>query len=200
MFALVKCVLSVSHGNITPECGFSIDKIMLETHGYTIYKDTIVILRIVRDELNHVGSVTKFNIDKELIKEVKLSYSKYEVDRKARKALIEAQEAESIKKKEDLTKQVEATKAKELLDAEIVKCKSSLKVADDIIEDAKGYLQKALSKKNVDHELTQQALSKIENGTERKRKFENDLDIFLGKKCRNKNFFHFFIFGFYFSY
>ena len=95
--------------------------------------------------------------------------------------MIEAQEVERNKKKEDLTKQVEATKAKELLDAEIVKCKSSLKVADGIIDDAKDNLQKALSKKNVGPELTQQALSKIEIGTERKRKFENDLDI-LGKR------------------
>ena len=73
---------------------------------------------------------------------------------------------------------------------------------DDIIDDGKDNLQKALSKKNVDRELSQQALSKIEIGTERKRKFENDLDI-LGKKlktCSNENFFHFFIFGFYFSY
>ena len=73
---------------------------------------------------------------------------------------------------------------------------------DDIIEDGKGNLQKALSKKNVDRELIQQALSKIEIGTERNRKFENDLDI-LGKKLRtyrNENFFHFFIFGFCFSY
>ena len=138
LFALVKWVLSVSDDNSTPERGFSINKIMLETHRYTIYEDTIVDLRIVKDELNRVGSVTKFNSDKELIKEVKLSYSKYEADRKAREALIEAQEAERNKKKEDLTKHVEATKAKELLDAEIVECKSSLKVADEIIGDAKG--------------------------------------------------------------
>ena len=127
---------------------------MLETHGYTIYEDAIVALKIVKDELNRVGSVTKFNIDKELIKEVKLSYSKYEADRKARKVLIVAQEAKRNKNKEDLTKQVEATKSKELLDAEIVKCKSSPKVADDI-EDAKGNLQKALSRKYVVCELTQ---------------------------------------------
>ena len=167
MFALVKCVLSVSRVNSTPESRFSINKIMLETHGYTHYEDAIVALRIVKGELNLVGSVTKLNIDKELIKEVKLSCSKYEVERKARKGFIEAQEAERNKKKEDLTKKVEATQAKELLDAEIVKCKSSLKVADDIIEDAKGNLQKALSKKNVGHELTQQAFSKVEIGTER---------------------------------
>ena len=38
------------------------------------------------------------------------------------------------------------------------------------MEDAKGNLQKALSKKIVDCVLTQQDLSKIEIGTERKRK------------------------------
>ena len=94
LFALVKWVLSVSHDNSTPERGFSNNKIMLETHRYTIYEDTIVALSIVKDELNRVESVTKFNSDKELIKEVKLSYSKYEADRKAREALIEAQEGE----------------------------------------------------------------------------------------------------------
>ena len=88
-----------------------------------------------------------------------------------------------------------------MLDSEIAKCKSSLKVADDIIEEAKGNLHKELPKKNFDRELTQQTISKIEIGTERKRKFENDLDILeKKKKCRNENFFHFFIFGFYFSY
>ena len=55
-----------------------------------------------------------------------------------------------------------------MLDSEIVKCKSSLKVADYIIEDAKDNLQKALSKKNIDQRL---GLALKE------RKFENDLDI-----------------------
>ena len=99
LFALVKCVLSVSHGNSTPERGFSVNKIMLETHEYIIYEDTIVALRIIKEELNRVGSVTKFNIVKELIKEVKLSSSQYETDRKARKALIEPQEAERNKRR-----------------------------------------------------------------------------------------------------
>ena len=53
------------------------------------------------------------------------------------------------------------------------------------MEDAKGNLQKALSKKIVDRVLTQQDLSKIEIGTERKRKFENDLDILKKKKKKN---------------
>ena len=161
LFALIKCVLSVSHGNSTPERGFSINKIMLEAHGYSIYEDTIVALRTVKDELNRVGSLTKFQIDKDLIKEVKLSNSKYEADREERKALIEAQEAEKKKRIAEIKKQNEISKYKEVIDAEIEKCKSSLKVADNIIEDAKDNLQKALAKEKVDRNLTQQALSKI---------------------------------------
>ena len=54
---------------------------MLEAHAYAIYGKTIVALRTVKDdELSRVGSVRKFKIDKELIKEVKLSYSKHEAD------------------------------------------------------------------------------------------------------------------------
>ena len=49
-----------------------------------------------------------------------------------------------------------------MLDSEIVKCKSSLKVADYIIEDAKDNLQKALWKKNVDQGL-RLALKEREN-------------------------------------
>ena len=64
-----------------PERGFSISKIMLEAHAYAIYGKTIAALRTVKDdELSRVGSVRKFEIDKELIKEVKLSYSKHEAD------------------------------------------------------------------------------------------------------------------------
>ena len=119
---------------------------MLEAHGYGIYEKTIVALRTVKDEINRVGSVIKFEIDKELIKEVKLSYIKYEADRKERKALIEAQEGERKNRVEDLIKQVETDKSKELIDTEIVKSKYSLKVADDIIKDAEENLQNALSK------------------------------------------------------
>ena len=52
---------------------------------------------------------------------------------KQEKFWFETQEAERNKKKEDLIKEVGAAKAKELPDVEIVKCKSGLKVADDMI-------------------------------------------------------------------
>ena len=41
LFALVKCMLSLSHGNAVPERGFSINKKLIDAHGATIYEDTI---------------------------------------------------------------------------------------------------------------------------------------------------------------
>ena len=46
---LVKCLLSLSHGNATPESGFSINKAILAAHGNAIGKDTLVSLMIVKD-------------------------------------------------------------------------------------------------------------------------------------------------------
>ena len=182
LFELAQCVLSLSHGNSTPERGFSINKIMLEAHGYTMYEDTIVALRIVKDELNRVGGVTNFNITSGLISDVKASYSKYEADRIARKALADAEAARRKKELDNSAKNVLIDKEVMLVNTEIVKCKASLKVADDIIDDAKTKLQEALAHKKLDRDLVQQALSKIEVGTERKRKFEGDLDALHTKK------------------
>ena len=128
LFSLVKCILSLSHGNSTPERGFSINK-LLDAHGYTIYEDTIVGLRTVKDELNRVGDVLKFNIDRDLIREVKSSYTKYESDRATRKALAEAEEAERKKRESNVTHQLQIQQEIDTINLEIEKCKSNLKGA-----------------------------------------------------------------------
>ena len=50
-------------------------------------------VRMVKDELIHEENIANFNISKDLIKEVKLSYTKYKADRKERKVLLEAQQS-----------------------------------------------------------------------------------------------------------
>ena len=97
LVALRNCVLSLSHGNGTPERGFSINKLILEVHGYSMYDDTLTAHRLVKDELRRVGGETKFPITKELLADVKASYTRYEVDRVAKKM---AQEAKLRRKKE----------------------------------------------------------------------------------------------------
>ena len=55
--ALVKCVLSLSHGNSVPESGFSINISMLEVHGHSLGEDTLEALRVVKDTSVNSGSV-----------------------------------------------------------------------------------------------------------------------------------------------
>ena len=74
--AALKCVLSLSHGNAVPERGFSINKIMLESHGYTIDNVTIAALRLVKDSIQG-GGVDKFPITRKLINYSFKSYAKY---------------------------------------------------------------------------------------------------------------------------
>ena len=79
---LVKCVVSLSHGDSIPERRFSINKLMLTVHGYSTYEDTIVALRRVKDELHRVGGEIKCPITCELLADVKNSFSRYEADRR----------------------------------------------------------------------------------------------------------------------
>ena len=41
LFAMVKCILSLSHGNAVPERGFSINKKLIDCYSSTVYEDTI---------------------------------------------------------------------------------------------------------------------------------------------------------------
>ena len=91
LVALVQCGLSLSHGNSTPERGFSINKLLLAVHGHNTYEDTIIALRMVKDELARVGGTCKFPITRELLDSVKDSWSKYDADRLARQQAEEAQ-------------------------------------------------------------------------------------------------------------
>ena len=46
LFALAKCILSLSHGNAVPEKGFSINRKLVEVHGTALSKETIEAQRI----------------------------------------------------------------------------------------------------------------------------------------------------------
>ena len=98
LVALVKCVCSLSHGNSIPERGFSINKLMLTVHGYSTYKDTIVALCMVKDELHRIGGAINFPVTRKLLTDAKNSFSRYEADRLVRQ---QAKNNERRKKKQD---------------------------------------------------------------------------------------------------
>ena len=85
MVALIQCVLSPSHDNSTPERGFPINKILLQAHGASIHEDVIIALRINKDELHRVRGALNVMITRDLLDAVHAAYSRYEVDRVARK-------------------------------------------------------------------------------------------------------------------
>ena len=63
------------------------------------------------------------------------------------------------------------------IDDKIVQCKSNIHVANDLANLAQVNIKQAVEEKNTQKskQLTQQGLSKLWVGTERKRKFEEDL-------------------------
>ena len=89
LFALVKCVLPISHGNRIPEWGFSINKYILSIHGTSTSNETIIVLRLVKDHLILIGGHMKFSININLILSVKMARQKYQQDLEVRRLLKE---------------------------------------------------------------------------------------------------------------
>lgn len=61
-----KAFMSLSHGNATPERGFSENKAVL-AHREKLDEDTIIALRITKDFLKHYEDLSKFEISRRLL-------------------------------------------------------------------------------------------------------------------------------------
>ena len=77
LFALPKAVLSISHGNVVPERGFSLNKYMLSIHGNNLEDDTFVVLQIAKDELCLRGGLEDVEITKEFFRSVQDAHGSY---------------------------------------------------------------------------------------------------------------------------
>ena len=92
LFAMVQCVLSVSHGNAFPERGFSINKFLLERHGNSCDENTIIALRTVKHELCRVGGKMNFPLTKGLRTSVHETQMKYFADLEERRRFQQEEE------------------------------------------------------------------------------------------------------------
>ena len=147
LFALVKCVLSLSHGNSAPESGFFINKSMLDVHGHSLGEDTLEALRVVKDAIVNSGSVLNILITHMLIMSVKNSYQKYQADLEAKRKLKE----EAERRKTAIEEEAEQLKRKSAEDDEVSKIDEEIKskragitVADETISEENRKLQIAL--------------------------------------------------------
>ena len=59
MVALVKAVLTLSHGNAGSEQGFSINKAILNAHGTRLGDDNTIALRRVKHRIIHIEGILK---------------------------------------------------------------------------------------------------------------------------------------------
>ena len=64
---LLSVSFPLSHGNSTPERGFSVNKQLLDVHGYSTYENTIIALWMVKNERLRVGGILEFPITRELL-------------------------------------------------------------------------------------------------------------------------------------
>ena len=139
-------------------------------HGFSTYEDTITALRMVKDELLRVGDVLEFPITRELLDSVSASWSKYKADRLARLQSENAERKKREQMKEENERRIVAEKQVAEIYDKIVQCKSNISVANDLIDLAQVNIKQAVEEKitQKSRQLTQQALSKFQVGTERK--------------------------------
>ena len=175
---------SLSHGNSTPEGRFSVYKRLLAVYGYSTYEDTIIALCMVKDELLRFGGVLEFPITRELLDSVSASWSKYDADCLARPQAENAERKKREQMKEENERRIVAEKQVAEIDDKIVQCKSNIYVANDLVNMAQVNIKQLVEEKNTQksRQLTQQCLSKLWVGTERKRKLQKVKSDCLARK------------------
>ena len=147
LFSLAKSILSLSHGNVVPERGFSINKYMLSIHGNSIQGDTITSLPLVKDQLCLVGGLLEFKITTGLLKSVKSSYSRYQSELLAKREIKEKEEKAQLQKEQDkasLEQQQERQNTIILINQDISFTKESIKNLEQTLKEANDQIAKSL--------------------------------------------------------
>ena len=183
LFALVKCVLSISHGNTIPEQGFSINKYLLSIHGTSTSNETIVALRLEKDHLILIGGYMKFLINRNLVLSVKTARQKYQ-DLEA-KRLLREKESERIKLADEMKENNKLLEEKlSNAEAEIKIKKVFISVAEGSIQEGNKKLQKQLKQSKISRNEIQKAQSMIDMGLSRKRCLSTELEELQKEKAK----------------
>lgn len=184
--ALMKVVLCLSHGNAVPERGFSINKIMLDAHGYTLDNDTIAALRLVKDAILRFGGIDKFPVTRKLIKSSFSSHEKYQQYLSAKR--IEKEQNEALQAEQEQQKSAQQIKKAEMeaIQNDIDACELQIKAADEIVVAANSDLLAKLNGagKSIDKNVVASATAKINVGIGEKRRLEEKLKTLKKKKSK----------------
>ena len=72
LFNLVKAILSLSHGYVSAESGFSVNKAVLNAHGKSLKEKTIEVSKLVKDYLMRCNGYVNVLVTELLLKSVKI--------------------------------------------------------------------------------------------------------------------------------
>ena len=113
-----------------------------------------------------------------------MNFVVYEADRVAREAAAQKEIEMQRRGEEEERNQCAVEKELEEIEEEIQKCKSNIGVANELITEAQANLNSALSHKELKKDLVQQASAKLNVGTDRKRKFDADLQKLEARRLK----------------
>ena len=170
--ALIKSVLTISHGNAGPEQGFSINKYILDVHSTNIGEDLLIALRRVKHRLLQVGGVTKFEITPSLLEHVKQSSSRFHGELKTKERKQNKEKEIDIQENNELSNIEDEIKIKE----------KGIEVAEQAISDGSKKLEQHLAVKKLNTAVLQKDNELIQMGMQRKRKLSDELANLMKKK------------------
>lgn len=110
LFAFVKNVLIISHGNATVESGFSVNKALLIEN---LKEKSVTALRTVYDSVTNAGGLLNINISKEMILSARNSHNYY-LEELEKEKLFEIESKKLENKKKRAAEEIKEIKAKKL--------------------------------------------------------------------------------------
>ena len=179
LFSLAKAVLSISHGNVVPERGFSINKYMLPAHRNAIQEDTLVSLRLIKDQLCLDGGLSNFKVATELLKSIKTSSARYQKYLQVKRELKEKEERRRLQKEQEKAfseKEVEKGNTISMINKYIEYIKDSIRNVEETLREANDDIAKSLKGGVFRKEDIQKAHTIIQMNLDRKRVLESSLD------------------------
>jgi hypothetical protein len=170
------CVLSLPHGNADPERGFSLNKNILNVHGFSIKEDTLEAIRIVQDFIVRSNGVMNIPMTKDLFEHCKSSHTRYQ---------CYLEEKRKNKEEEDSRKQtLLVEKAESQLDLEKYVLLKSMKVAEHCIDEGNAELENLTKAKTIDRAKLISSQTKISMGLKRKAELSAEMKV-LEKKVKD---------------
>ena len=187
LFSLARAVLSISHGNVVRERGFSINKYTLSVHGNAIQEDTLVSLILIKDQLCLDGGLSKFKVTTELLKSVKTSSARYQQYLQVKRELKEKEERRRLQKEQEKAfseKQVEKGNTISMINKDIEYIKDSIRNVEEALRESSDDIAKSLKGGVFRKEDIQKAHTIIQMSLDRKRVLESSLDELALKKAK----------------